>query len=169
MKIARGIGWALLGLGCLWACSQQESTPDPSPEAETPAKQAAPSEPESKASANEAASSVQEAPAETEPETNTTANARGEAEAIFAARCATCHGPQGAGDGPTAAALTPPPRNFQDHTWQVSVSDEHIEKIILQGGAAVGLSPLMPPNPDLSGKPEVIAALRAYVRELATH
>ncbi len=31
---------------------------------------------------------------------------------IYAARCAACHGPNGAGDGPLAAELLPPPRNF---------------------------------------------------------
>jgi high-affinity iron transporter len=28
--------------------------------------------------------------------------------------CGTCHGLQGAGDGPIAKTLTPPPRNFRD-------------------------------------------------------
>lgn len=28
--------------------------------------------------------------------------------AVFAARCATCHGPEGRGDGPAAAGLVPP-------------------------------------------------------------
>jgi hypothetical protein len=41
---------------------------------------------------------------------------------------------------------------------------EHIEKIILSGGPAVGKSPLMPANPDLSTKPDVIRALRIMVR-----
>ncbi|EDZ67569.1 c-type cytochrome [Nitrosococcus oceani] len=32
--------------------------------------------------------------------------------------CASCHGPTGGGDGPMAAGLNPPPRNFQEHpTW----------------------------------------------------
>ena len=31
----------------------------------------------------------------------------------FETLCASCHGPQGAGDGPAGAALNPPPRNFQ--------------------------------------------------------
>ncbi|MCC6764162.1 MAG: c-type cytochrome [Deltaproteobacteria bacterium] len=31
---------------------------------------------------------------------------------IYAARCAACHGASGAGDGPLAAELLPPPRNF---------------------------------------------------------
>ena len=96
-----------------------------------------------------------------------TPEAAKEAAEIFATRCTPCHGPNGAGDGPASAGLTPPPRNLQDKAWQSSVTDEHIEKIVSYGGAAVGKSPAMPPNPDLASKPATIAALRAHVRNLA--
>jgi mono/diheme cytochrome c family protein len=89
-----------------------------------------------------------------------------EAEQIFATRCTTCHGAAGAGDGPGSAALDPKPRNFQDASWQSSVTDEHIEKIVMYGGAAVGRSPTMPGNPDLMSKPDVVRALVAHVRGL---
>ena len=92
------------------------------------------------------------------------AEARAEADQIFTSRCVACHGPTGSGEGPTAAALNPKPRNFHDATWQSSVSDGHIEKIIVAGGPAVGKSPLMPPNPDLSTKPQVVSALREKIR-----
>jgi hypothetical protein len=36
------------------------------------------------------------------------------------------------------------------------VTDEHLEKIVMYGGAAVGKSPSMPGNPDLMSKPEVV-------------
>ncbi|MFO0723060.1 MAG: cytochrome c [Myxococcota bacterium] len=88
-----------------------------------------------------------------------------EAAEIFKTRCSTCHGMEGKGDGPASAALNPKPRQFGDKEWQKSVTDEHIEKIIIAGGAAVGKSPLMPPNPDLEGKKDVVAALRAAVRK----
>lgn len=90
--------------------------------------------------------------------------ARAEADQIFATRCATCHGLDGRGTGDAAAALNPKPRDFHDPGWQAAVSDAHIEKIIQEGGGAVGKSPAMPPNPDLAGKPDVVAALRARVR-----
>jgi mono/diheme cytochrome c family protein len=90
--------------------------------------------------------------------------AREEADQIFASRCTTCHGPEGKGDGPASAGLTPPPRNFHDPAFQTRVSDEHIEQIIQYGGAAVGLSPAMPANPDLMSKPEIVAALREKIR-----
>ncbi len=88
---------------------------------------------------------------------------RNEAKTVFTQRCVACHGASGMGDGAAAAALNPKPRAFGDAAWQASVTDAHIEKIIEQGGGAVGKSPLMPPNPDLVGKP-VVKALREHVR-----
>ncbi len=89
-----------------------------------------------------------------------------EAKEIFATRCSTCHGAGGKGDGAAAAALTPKPRDLSSPDWQKSATDEHIEKIIVGGGAAVGKSPMMPPNADLENKPEVVKALTALVRDL---
>lgn len=57
--------------------------------------------------------------------------------------CSTCHGVNGDGNGAGAAALNPKPRNFHDAAWQAKVTDEHIAKVIKDGGAAVGLSPTM--------------------------
>jgi mono/diheme cytochrome c family protein len=38
---------------------------------------------------------------------------------IYGERCSACHGTDGAGDGPAAAALDPKPRNFRDrHFWR---------------------------------------------------
>ncbi|MBZ0115974.1 MAG: c-type cytochrome [Sandaracinaceae bacterium] len=95
-----------------------------------------------------------------------TAEARAEATQIFSTRCAVCHGGQGAGDGPGSAGLSPRPRNLTEAAWQDSVEDSYIERIIQYGGAAVGKSAAMPSNPDLGGRPEVIAALREHVRSL---
>jgi mono/diheme cytochrome c family protein len=87
-----------------------------------------------------------------------------EAKGIYSMRCATCHGASGHGDGAAAIAMDPKPKSFGDAEWQKTVTDEHIEKIIVGGGPAVGLSPLMPPNPDLAGKADVVKALRQMVR-----
>ena len=89
-----------------------------------------------------------------------------DAKQIFETRCYTCHGMMGQGDGPGSAGLTPKPRNFTDPAWQASVTDDHIHKIILYGGAAVGRSPMMPGNPDLIAKADVVAALVEHVRSL---
>lgn len=87
-----------------------------------------------------------------------------EAEDIFTQRCVTCHGADGKGSGPAAASLTPKPRDYTDSAWQASVKDDDLRKVIVKGGAAVGKSALMPPNPDLEGKPAVVDGLVAKIR-----
>lgn len=107
------------------------------------------------------------APPATDPTptaTNTATAADAEANAIFTTRCAACHGVSGKGDGAAAAALTPKPRDYSDKGWQAKVTDEHIAKIIVEGGPAVGMSPMMGPNADLANKPDVVKALVAKVR-----
>ncbi|HEX6813810.1 MAG TPA: hypothetical protein VF384_19470 [Planctomycetota bacterium] len=87
-----------------------------------------------------------------------------EAQTTFSSLCFTCHGNTGHGDGPGAVALNPKPRSFADAAWQDSVTDEHIAKTIVFGGAAVGKSPVMVANPQLKGKTEVVASLVKIVR-----
>lgn len=89
-----------------------------------------------------------------------------EARQLWQDRCANCHGPTGNGDGPQARHLLVPPRRLSDRAWRASVSDEHLRTVIVDGGAAVGLNPVMAPNPDLRGKPEVLQALVEHVRGL---
>ena len=92
------------------------------------------------------------------------ATPKDEAAALFKARCVTCHGAAGKGDGPAAAGLPIKPRNFSDSAWQAAMTDGQLAKTIQEGGAAVGKSATMPANPDLAGKPLVTAALVAIVR-----
>jgi mono/diheme cytochrome c family protein len=87
------------------------------------------------------------------------------AKEIFKARCATCHGNEGRGDGPGAITLNPKPRNYHDKDWQAKVTDDEITKAITYGGAAVGKSPAMPANPDLDSQPQVVSALVHIVRD----
>ncbi len=128
------------------ACDGSKEAP-PAPETQAPT--AAPS-PSPTAAAPAAASS-----------------AAAEAQTIFSQRCSVCHGNTGKGDGPGAAALNPKPRNYSDAAWQKSVTDDDLKKIIVQGGQAVGKSMMMPPNPDLTEKPEVVAELVKIVRGFA--
>jgi mono/diheme cytochrome c family protein len=87
-----------------------------------------------------------------------------EARKMFRTTCASCHGSDGKGDGPGAAALNPKPRNYTDVTWQNSVTDDQIKKTILMGGAAVGKSAAMPAQPQLNSKPEVVDELVKIIR-----
>jgi cytochrome c553 len=109
-----------------------------------------------------AAPAVPSAPADAIPPA-----AVAEAQAKWQNLCSTCHGALGKGDGPAGMALQPRPRDLTLATWQSSVTDEHIEKVILHGGQSANLSVLMPANPDLAAKPNVIKALRAHVRSLS--
>jgi mono/diheme cytochrome c family protein len=62
---------------------------------------------------------------------------------VFLQRCATCHGPQGRGDGQNAYNLQPPPPDFQESLARLSAADRR--KVIEGGTAALGRSPLCPP------------------------
>ena len=96
-----------------------------------------------------------------------TPEARAEALSIFAERCAVCHGEDGGGAGPAAASLNPKPANFRSRKWQSSMSDQRIAMIIVNGGQSVGLSASMASNPDLDGRPDVVAALVEHIRKFA--
>src|SRR6185503_18259249 len=96
--------------------------------------------------------------------TTAAADPASEAKALFRMKCVVCHGETGEGNGPGAAALNPKPQNYTDPAWQAKVTDDEIKKAILEGGAAVGKNPAMPPNPDLKNKPQVIDELAKIVR-----
>lgn len=133
---------ATLAALALTACSKSSSEGQPSEQAEQ---------------AVEPAASPAPAPVAKNPAT--------EAKKVFKSTCVVCHGETGAGDGPGAAALDPKPRDFGDAEWQSSVTDDHIAKVIRDGGAAVGKSPIMPGNPQLKGKDDVLAELVKIVRD----
>lgn len=93
-----------------------------------------------------------------------TADAAANAKAIFAQRCTLCHGLDGRGSGPASATLNPRPRDYSDAKWQAGITDELLAKTIVEGGAAVGKSMMMPPNADLKDKPEVVTELVRIIR-----
>jgi mono/diheme cytochrome c family protein len=62
---------------------------------------------------------------------------------VFLQRCATCHGPEGRGDGQNAYNLQPPPPDFQESLPKLSAADRR--KVVEGGTAALGRSPLCPP------------------------
>jgi mono/diheme cytochrome c family protein len=62
---------------------------------------------------------------------------------LFLHYCATCHGDEARGDGQNASNLNPPPL---DLTISTRTHDAALlRKVIAEGSAAVGRSPLSPP------------------------
>jgi len=59
--------------------------------------------------------------------------------AKFEMVCSRCHGSDGRGAKSASVGLTPRP-DFTSSEWQQRTSDERIKKVVLEGGAAVGLS-----------------------------
>ncbi|MFN8094666.1 MAG: cytochrome c [Vicinamibacteria bacterium] len=70
--------------------------------------------------------------------------AAAQGKALFAARCATCHGPEGRGDGQNAYNLSPAPPDFAESLARVPPADRR--RIVESGTAALGRSPQCPPN-----------------------
>lgn len=82
---------------------------------------------------------------------------------IFTNNCVSCHGPEGIGDGIAAAALNPKPRDLSEASYVSSLSDNHLKKVISEGGASVGKSPLMPPWGGVLSQDDIIYVI-AYIR-----
>jgi mono/diheme cytochrome c family protein len=93
------------------------------------------------------------------------ADAGGTGEKIFQTRCFVCHGRDGRGTGPASQGLAQKPQDLTDPHWQSSVTDDQIRTVIRAGGAILGKSGAMPPNPDLTN--EDLNSILAYVRHLA--
>ena len=84
---------------------------------------------------------------------------------LYGQFCASCHGQSGKGDGPAAAALNPKPRDHTSKEYMSKMSDEDIFKVVKNGGASIGKSPLMPPW-GASLKDDQINDVIAYIRTL---
>ena len=83
---------------------------------------------------------------------------------VFVQRCATCHGPQGRGDGQNAYNLQPPPPDFQESLPGLPVEDRR--RVIEGGTVALGRSALCPPWGRSLGVSDVDALL-AYLDVMA--
>jgi len=85
------------------------------------------------------------------------------AKELYTARCANCHGAQADGKGVLSSKISPRPRNMRSKAWFESLDYEarikRLRRVIIGGGPAVGGSALMPPNPDLRTKRELLYAL----------
>ena len=90
---------------------------------------------------------------------------------LYSQNCESCHGPTGAGDGPTGAALPVKPRDFGTGEFKFDTdgdgkagTDADLTNVIKNGAMKYGGSPLMAPLPHLSD--ENIADIIAFVRTL---
>jgi mono/diheme cytochrome c family protein len=92
----------------------------------------------------------------------TAAQSRG--HRVFLQRCATCHGPEGRGDGQNAYNLSPAPPDFRESLARVSAADRR--RIVEQGTAALDRSPLCPPW-GRSLDPDDVDAVLAWLEVVA--
>lgn len=79
--------------------------------------------------------------------------------------CAVCHGKRGGGNGSNAKNLSIPPRKHNNAPYMANLSDGYLSRVIKEGGASQGLSPLMPPWGGAMGDEE-ISNLIAFIRIL---
>jgi mono/diheme cytochrome c family protein len=87
-------------------------------------------------------------------------------EQLYATYCASCHGPRGAGDGPAGAALEPKPAKHSDGAYMNALTNQHLFKVVKEGGPAVGKSPLMAPWGGTLSDAQIWDVV-AFVRSLA--
>jgi mono/diheme cytochrome c family protein len=72
---------------------------------------------------------------------------------LYAERCSGCHGDQGGGDGPAAAALVPRPKNFHDLGGK---SVDELRAIVKKGKPGT----MMPPFDGVLSDTEIDAVVR---------
>jgi thiol-disulfide isomerase/thioredoxin len=99
------------------------------------------------------------------PPTPSTPPASGGADrgpVVYQVYCASCHGPDGHGDGSSAATLKPPPRDFAARPWRFEPTPDAIRRVTLDGIPGTGMASFrtLPPA-DLD-------AVVAHVHRLAT-
>ena len=54
-------------------------------------------------------------------------------EQVVSEKCVLCHGQSGKGDGPGGAALNPKPRDWTDHAYMGSRTDDQLYDVIFNG------------------------------------
>lgn len=108
-----------LGNALLVGCGGGSKTADNGNAPSTPAPAATPSD------TGAAAGGTAAAPAGFDP------------AATFQQKCATCHGPEGRGDGPAGAALNPKPRNYHDKAYMATRTDQELHDSVFNGKSAM--------------------------------
>jgi cytochrome c len=85
----------------------------------------------------------------------------------FKAKCARCHGPDGAGGGEEAAEQAVPPANFTDTAYMSSRTDGQLFYQILMGGGERCAMPAYGPESSHGWTEEKIWRMVAFVRRFA--
>lgn len=65
-------------------------------------------------------------------------------DVIFQTNCATCHGPEGRGDGPAAEGLDPKPATLADRTMMNTLTDGYLFWRTSKGGQMEPFNSAMP-------------------------
>ena len=81
---------------------------------------------------------------------------------IYEANCSACHGVNGEGDGPGAAALNPKPRNYKKDGFKYGSSLEEVKRTINEGLEGTAM-----PNWSEVLTDEQITQVAQYVKSLA--
>ncbi len=87
-------------------------------------------------------------------------------QAIYSANCASCHGENGGGDGPAAAALDPKPTAFSDADIMATMTDSYLYWRISEGGIAPPFNSQMPPWKDVLSEEQIWQVI-TYLRTLS--
>jgi len=78
---------------------------------------------------------------------------------LYAERCSPCHGEQGRGDGPTAPALQPPPRDFGAAAFWTGRTTAALRAVVKGGKPGT----MMPPFAGVLSDAEIDAVVE-YLR-----
>ena len=86
-------------------------------------------------------------------------------KSLFVVNCARCHGTKGDAKGPDSQKLGVPVPDLTSPAFHASRDAQQLYDVIYKGGAAVGLSPMMPPWGGFLKDQEIEFMVR-YIREL---
>lgn len=85
---------------------------------------------------------------------------------IYEINCASCHGPEGLGDGPAAEALDPKPASLADEHLMEDMTDGAMFWRVSEGGAFEPFNSTMPPWKDVLSDEEIWQVI-TFIREFA--
>jgi mono/diheme cytochrome c family protein len=166
---------ALVAIGCsddraMERLGAPREQPAPSEQPAAPVQQQSPA-PTRDDLARAAAPAVALAP----PETDWSGGNASAGRELYGLYCLTCHGSEGKGDGPAAAALNPKPRDFTSGSFAFDANannqtgeDIDLARVIREGPVAFGGSAAMPVWKQTFSQDQ-IRDLVAYVRQLSAH